>query len=48
MHKSQIFFATQTGNSQEVAEKLQEDLEASGIEVPCADIFDSDPENISE
>lgn len=48
MHKSQIFFATQTGNSQEVAEKLQEDLEASGIEVACADIFDSDPEGISE
>ena len=48
MHKSQIFFATQTGNSQEVAEKLQEELGESGIEVECVDMFDSDPENISE
>ncbi|MBG70822.1 MAG: hypothetical protein CMN06_12055 [Roseibacillus sp.] len=48
MQKSQIFFATQTGNSQEVAEKLQEELEASGIEVGCVDMFDSDPDNISE
>jgi len=48
MQKSQIFFATQTGNSQEVAEKLQEELEGSGIEVGCADMFDSEPDNIAE
>ena len=48
MQKSQIFFATQTGNSQEVAEKLQEELEGAGIEVGCADMFDSEPDHISE
>ena len=48
MQKSQIFFATQTGNSQEVAEKLQEELEGSGIEVGCVDMFDSEPDNIAE
>ena len=41
MHKSQIFFATQTGNSQEVAEKLQEELGESGIEVECVDVISS-------
>ena len=27
MHKSQILYGTQTGNSQEVAEKLKDDIE---------------------
>ena len=48
MHKSQILYGTQTGNSQEVAEKLKDDIENIGYEASCADMFDSDPDDIGQ
>ncbi len=47
MLKSQIIFGTQTGNSQEVAEKLQEGFKSKGLEVECMDMYDGDPETLS-
>lgn len=48
MRKSQIIYGTQTGNAQEVAEKLKEGIEKAGLEVECMDMFDGDPEGLSE
>ena len=48
MRKSQIIYGTQTANAQEVAEKLKEGIEKAGLEVECMDMFDGDPEGLSE
>ena len=41
MHKSCILYGTNTGNSQEVAETLKDELEKHNIEIECSDMFDS-------
>jgi len=46
MRKSQIIYGTQTGNSQEVAEKLKEEIERTGFEIECMDMFDGDPDTL--
>ena len=41
MQKSCILYGTNTGNSQEVAENLREEIEKNNIEIECSDMFDS-------
>ena len=48
MHKSCILYGTNTGNSQEVAETLKDELEKHNIEIECSDMFDSSPNKMEE
>ena len=48
MHKSCILYGTNTGNSQEVAETLKDELEKHNIEVECSDMFDITPNKMEE
>lgn len=48
MQRTQIIFGTQTGNAQEVAEKLNEELTGKGLETECMDMYDGDPDALSQ
>ena len=48
MHKSCILYGTNTGNSQEVAETLKDELEKHNIEIECSDMFDSSPNKMED